>query len=109
MVEIVPIPFYPNKPTGTLLAAVKKAKQQIDTTTLIAPARAVPGSPMKIIAIEETPHWVCDHVIVPKGDHVKLKTAIEWALGLNENPEGVTVLTRLQETFGPDVKEITNV
>jgi len=106
LAEITPIPFYPNKPTGTLLAAVKKAKQQIDTTKLIAPMRAVPGSPVKVIAIEETPTWVCDHVVVPKGDHVKLKLAIEWALGLNENPEGVTVLTRLQEVFGPDVHEI---
>lgn len=106
MAEVRPLAFYPDKPTGSFLSAVKAAKKKINTDILISPVRAVPGSPSRVISTGETPTWMCEHVVISPGSHEELQEAIEWALGIKENPQAVTVLTRLREVFGPDVYEI---
>lgn len=106
MAEIIPVAFYPNKPTGTLLEATKTAKAQIDTDKLIKPVRAVPGSPGRIIAIGETPPFICEHMVVPAGDTNKLREALEWALFLRDADTGDHAITILREVFGEKVKEI---
>jgi len=108
LAEIIQVAFYPTLPAGNFLTAVKEAKSKIDTELLIKPVRAVPGTPARIIAIGETPHWICDHVLIRPGDRESLREAIEWALDLNDSQKVTRVVHQLREVFGPDVQELTN-
>lgn len=108
MAEIIPVAFYPNKPSGSFLEVVKETKASIGTELLIKPVKAVPGTPAKIIAVGETPHWVCDHVFVEAGDRKKLEDALQWALGLKDDTSPMSVVHQLREVFGPEVEELTD-
>ena len=108
MAEILPVAFYPEKPTGSLLSAVKAAKADVKTETLMKPVRAVPGSSARVIAIQDTPSFICEHYVVPPGDTEKLKYALEWALYLRDAEGTDNAVSVLREVFGPDVQELTN-
>lgn len=106
MAEVVQVAFYPDKPHGNFLAAVKEAKSGMDTELLIKPVKAVPGTPARIIAVGETPNWICDHVLIRPGDRESLREALEWALDLKDDAGTVTVLRQLREILGDGVEEI---
>lgn len=106
MTNIVPLPIYPSKPTESDLAILKAAKGMVATTVLIKPVRAVPGSPGRIIALRERPEWLCDYAYIPDPNPHSMKAALEWALGLTEDPRGITVIRTLKEIFGTGVREV---
>lgn len=106
--SIRPLPVYPRKPTGSDLELLKKAKALLNTDILIQPVDAVPGSPGRILALRETPAWLCDHALVQNPTVESLKASLEWILYETEDPRGMTVIKKLTEIFGEGVKEITD-
>jgi len=104
--KLLPLPIYPNKPVGAELEMIKQAKAMISTDILVQPVRAVHGSPGRVIALRERPHWICDYAYIPNPNVNSLKEAIEWALEIKEDPRGVTVLRTLKEIFGEATREL---
>jgi hypothetical protein len=85
---------------------IKQAKAMISTDILVQPVRAVHGSPGRVIALRERPHWICDYAYIPNPNVDSLKEAIEWALNLKEDSRGITVIRTLREIFGEGTTEI---
>lgn len=108
MAQIIPVAFYPNKPQGAFLGAIKEAKSGINTELLIKPVKAVPNTPARVIAVGESPYWICRHVLIRPGDRESLREALEWALELKDSSNNVTVLHQLREVLGPEVEELTD-
>jgi len=106
MTEVLPLPMYPCKPTGDDLRLLKEAKDQVVTTALVKPVKAVPGSPGRIIALREKPTWICEYAYIPTPNAQSMKAALEWALGIKEDARGVTVIRTLREIFGQGVREV---
>lgn len=108
MTSIVPLPVYPSKPTGADLEAIRVAKSMLDTDILVKPVKALPRSPGRVLALREKPNFVCDFAFISDNRPQFLRPALAWVLGLNEEYEGHSVITMLQEIFGESVKEIPN-
>ena len=106
MDNVLPLPIYPAKPTGAQLEMFKQAKAMIKTDILVQPVRAVHGSPGRVIAMGERPHWICDYAYIANPNVDSIKEAMEWALEMKEDPRGVTVLRTLKEIFGEGTTEI---
>jgi hypothetical protein len=106
MTNVVPLPIYPSKPTGDDLAMLKEAKAKVGTDILIQPVRAVHGSPGRVIALREKPHWICDYAFIPNPNPQSMKEALEWALGIKEDGRAITVVRTLREIFGDGVREL---
>lgn len=104
---MIPLPVYPAKPDGELLQMIKDAKSLITTDIKVVPSRAVNGSPGRILAIGEKPDWVCEYAYVKEPNVKSLKEAMEWILGITEDPRGVTLIKVMREIFGPEVKDVT--
>lgn len=102
----MPLPIYPSKPTGEDLAMLKEAKAKVGANILIQPVRAVQGSPGRIIALRERPHWICDYAFIPNPNPQSMKEALEWALGMKEDGRAITVVRTLTEIFGGGVREL---
>ena len=106
MTSVLPLPIYPSKPVGADMEMIKQAKAMISTDILVQPVRAVHGSPGRVIALRERPHWICDYAYIPNPNVDSLKEAIEWALNLKEDSRGITVIRTLREIFGEGTTEI---
>lgn len=105
---VVPLPIYPHKPTGDVLAMLKQAKQNIKLDILLQPVEAVPGSPGRILCIGEKLPWLQDHALIATPSVASFEAALPYVLGYNDDPRGVTVLRQLREAFGGEVNEITD-
>jgi hypothetical protein len=110
MSDILPLAVFPNKPIGNDLELIKQAKALLDTTIKIQVCRAVPGSPGRILALRESPNFLCDHALVRNPTLSSVQAALAYCLGLTEDTRGMTVLKMLKETFGEETTEIaTNI
>jgi hypothetical protein len=105
-VTIIPLPVYPNKPTGGDLELIKQGKASIQTDLLIQPVKAVPGSPGRILALRERPNFICDYAFVQNVTLESVTAALEYCLGLNDDPRATNVVMMLKEVFGEELKEI---
>ena len=103
---MIPLPMYPGLPKSEVMGMIKEAKAQIQTDALVKPVRAVIGSPGRILAIGEKPDWICEYAYVKEPSTQSFKEALEWILGIKEDPRGVTIIRTLREIFGPDVREL---
>jgi len=108
MHDLRPLPVYPRKPQGQDLQLLKEAKALLQTSLLIQPVDAVPGSPGRILALRESPNFLCDHALVRNPTVESVKAALEYCLGLNDDPRATTVLKMLKETFGEETTEIAS-
>jgi hypothetical protein len=106
LTDLLPLPVYPRKPQGNDLQLLKQAKANLKSSILIQPVDAVPGSPGRILALRETPSFLCDHALVRNPTVESVQAALEYCLGLNDDPRGTTVLKMLKETFGEETTEI---
>lgn len=106
MNDPIPLPVYPHKPTGETLELLKRAKKRLNLDVLVIPVDAVPGSPGRILALKESPSWLCDHALVKNPTEESLAAALEWVLTGKEDPRATTVIKKLTEIFGDGVKEI---
>lgn len=105
---VVPLPIYPHKPTGKVLDLIRQAKQKLAVDFQVQPVDAVPGSPGRVLALQETPNFLCDHALVQNLTVESLTAALAYVLELNDDPRGVTVRRMLTEIFGGEVREVTN-
>ena len=103
---MIPLPIYPGLPSSEVMGMIKEAKAQVGTNTLVKPVRAVKGSPGRILAIGEKPDWICEYAYIKEPSTQSFKEALEWILGIREDPRGVTIIRTLREIFGPDVQEL---
>lgn len=106
MPDLMPLAVYPRKPQGQDLQLLKEAKANLQTSLLIQPVDAVPGSPGRILALRESPNFLCDHALVRNPTVESVQAALAYCLGLNDDPRATTVLKMLKETFGQEVTEI---
>jgi hypothetical protein len=106
MTDVIPLPVYPWKPTGKDLEMLRQAKQNLKSSLLISPEQAVPGSPGRILALRESPNFLCDHALVRNPTVESVQAALAYCLGLNDDPRATTVVKMLRETFGDGVVEI---
>ena len=104
---MIPLPMYPGLPKSEVMGMIKEAKAQIQTDALVKPVRAVAGSPGRILAIGEKPDWICEYAYVKEPSTQSFKEALEWILGIKEDPRGVTIIRTLTEIFGPGVREVS--
>lgn len=82
--HLLPI-LWSNPPTDADWAALSAARSTAGHTEQIRPARAVHGSPGRILALGTHPDWVCEYAMVEDlTDSVSLALALGWCLGLNE-------------------------
>jgi hypothetical protein len=110
MSDLIPLPVYPRKPIGQDLQLLKEAKALLNISLLIQPVDAVPGSPGRILALRESPNFLCDHALVRNPTLSSVQAALAYCLGLTEDTRGMTVLKMLKETFGEETTEIaTNI
>jgi hypothetical protein len=103
---MIPLPIYPGLPRSEVMGMIKDAKSQIGTDALVKPVRAVIGSPGRILAIGEKPDWICEYAYIKEPSTQSFKEALEWILGIKEDPRGITVIRTLREIFGKDVQEL---
>lgn len=106
MSDVIPIAIWPNKPVGKDLEMLKEAKASIKTDIKMIPVDAVPGSPGRILALRESPPFLCDHALVRNPSIESLTAALSYCLGLNDDPRATTVLKVLKEVFGEGTREI---
>lgn len=106
MSNLLPLPVYPRKPHGQDLQLLKEAKALLNTNLLIQPVDAVPGSPGRILALRESPNFLCDHALVRNPTLSSVQAALAYCLGLTEDTRATTVLKMLKETFGEETTEI---
>ena len=106
MPDVTPLPVWPQKPQEPILAMLKQAKAQLQTSILISPERAVPGSPGRVLAIGSKPNFLCDYAYVANPTVESLTQALAWCLHLKEDVRGVTIARMLSEIMGGEVKEI---
>lgn len=106
MSDVTPLPMWPQKPQEPLLSLLKQAKQQLNTSLLISPVKAVPGSPGRVLAIGSKPDFICEYAYVANPTVESLTAALAWCLGLKEDVRGITMGKMLSEYFGEGVKEI---
>lgn len=86
-----------------LLGEAKRASGYSDP---VKPARAVQGSPGRVLAIGVKPTWLCEHAYVPSITHPGLRVAMKWALGEEYDARATTYEMQLSEWMGCDVKQI---
>jgi hypothetical protein len=108
MPDLRPLPVYPRKPTASDLEMLKQAKANLNTSLLIQPVDAVPGSPGRVLALRESPNFLCDHALVRNPTVSSVQAALAYCLGLTEDTRGTTVLKMLKETFGEETTEIAS-
>lgn len=106
MPDVIPLPVWPQKPEGQTLEMLKQAKQQLQTSLLISPERAAPGSPGRVLAIGSKPNFICEYAYVANPTVESLTQALAWCLQLKEDVRGVTIARMLSEIMGGEVKEI---
>ena len=106
MSDIIPLPVWPRKPTGSDLQIIKEAKTKLSYPQLIQPVDAVPGSPGIILALRERPNFICDHAFVQNVTLESVTAALKHCLGLANDSRGTTVTMMLKEIFGEELKEI---
>jgi len=106
MADVFPLPVWPRKPTGSDLQIIKEAKTKLNTSVLIQPVDAVPGSPGIILALRERPNFICDHAFVQNVTLESVVSALKHCLGLTYDSRGTTVTMMLKEVFGEELKDI---
>lgn len=106
MSDVTPLPMWPQKPQEPVLGMLKQAKASLNTSLLISPVKAVPGSPGRVLAVGSKPEFICDYAYVAVPSVESLTAALSWCLGLVDDPRGVTMGRMLSEYFGEGVKEI---
>lgn len=108
MTDVRPLPVYPRKPVNADLELIKQAKKELNLDILIQPVKAVAGSPGRILALRETPDFICDHALVKNPTVESIKAALTWILLETEDKRGVTARMMLSEILGGEVNEITD-
>lgn len=103
--HLLPI-LWATPPTNTDWEALRDCKAILRYEGGIQPARAVPGSPGRILVVGDIkPDWACDYAPVDQADDFDMVAALGWCLELNEYERVVTVADQLSSWFGCPIME----
>lgn len=70
----------------------------------LMPARAVHGSPGRVLAIGAEPDWLCEYIRVDDThDSAKLEFALKWCLEPEEEISGEDIADKLASWMGVEV------
>ena len=101
--HVLPI-LWSEPPTEYDWQALRGAKEALGYEGAIQPARAVPGSPGRILVIGSTkPDWLCECAHVDTAASVALPEALGWCLGLNDYDEAMREEDLLGRWLGVNV------
>jgi hypothetical protein len=108
MDDLRPLAIYPWPLSAADMEKVKAAKAATGVPFRVLPCPAVPGTPVRILALRELPAFVCDTTPPVDPDNPdSLTNALRWVLDETEPVErGVTVLKYLKAIFGPETREL---
>jgi hypothetical protein len=110
MSRVIPLPVYPNKPTGELLEMFREAKARVarirsdDFMVQLVPVTK--GFTGKIVAIGKRPDFFCEHYYIETPDVEKISYALEWLLYDQKHPNADDGTYVLREVFGQGVVEV---
>ena len=109
MTTLRPLAIYPFPPTDADLSLIKAAKAQLDLPYLVVPVRAVPGGPVRVLALRETPDFLCDYAQVTQLDRPEsMLAALRWVLDDTLDDKRATlIIDQLRAIFGVEVHEIS--
>lgn len=106
--HLLPI-LWSEAPGDSGWAALKAARLSAGHTEMIRPARAVHGSPGRILAIGGIhPDWICDYAMVTDINNSNdLTNALAWCLGIGEYWNTPDEAAQLSRMMGCDVTLIS--
>lgn len=103
MSHLLPI-LWAQEPTSADWAALSAARESLGITELIKPARAVPGSPGRILAVGTMPTWLCPNRQIPDtSDPGVVRDALQWCLEPDEGLSGEDIATTLSTWTGLEI------
>lgn len=103
---LLPLPIFPYPVSKEDMDAIKAAKAAMGVDFKVLPRPAVPGSPGRVLALREKPHWFTPYAPVGHPERAEsMIAALEWVLLNTDDPRGVTDLQWLSELM-PGVREI---
>lgn len=103
--HLLPI-LWATEPTDADWHALRDAKAALNYEGGIQPARAVLGSPGRILVVGDIkPDWACDYAPVESAISHDIVAALGWCLELNEYPRVVTAADLLSSWFGCPIME----
>lgn len=93
------------------LAAIKAAKAQLDVGFLVAPVPAVPGGPVRVLALRSAPDFFCDYALVADPQNGPgLLAALRWVLDTTmEDDRATLAIDWLRSIFGEGVREMVDI
>ncbi len=104
---IRPLALYPYPVAEADGKLIRAAKASLQLDFQVQPSPAVPGGPVRVLALRDRPPWLCDAAIVMDPSKPgALESALQWVLTDRPVEEGYSVLTYLKSIFGPEVKEV---
>lgn len=104
--HLLPI-LWASEPTSDGWTALSRAREALGVTEKIQPARAVPGSPGRVLVVGEVdPDWVCDYAFVRTVSSPDLPLALGWCLGMNDYENVGKPEDQLSKWLGGEVKFI---
>jgi hypothetical protein len=104
---VVPLCIYPlEKLSEADLSPLKKAFESLHLPMRVRPSAALPASPGTILAVGETPNFLCRYIYVASVDSPGLADAIKTVLLNLDDPWIVDELDMLNMISGGGYKEI---
>lgn len=105
--DLIPFPILANPPLNADdWGRIRAAKAALDLPFQVKPVPAVPGSPMRILAIGIKPQWAHEGAYVESTTSPGFAAAVRYVLTGEDDPRGMTIEKWLQGILGPGVKEV---
>jgi hypothetical protein len=99
---LLPI-LWAEPPTADDWHRLGEARKASGYPDLVKPARALQGSPGRILAIGVKPDWLCDYDLVESTEDPRLDEVLSWCLELTQNPWAPDYAELLSDWFGATV------
>lgn len=96
-------------PTAQDWRRLSVARVSLGILEKIEPARALQGSPGRILAIGARPDWLCDFAYVESTEDPGLKDALGWCFEMNDYDRTPSDADQLSAWFGLEVKEVESL
>ena len=105
-----PLAIWPWPAPPEQLEVVRRAYLALKLPFPVQPSPAVPGGPVRVLALGSMPSFICDSALI--GDPLSfesVRNGLAWVLDTTQDIErGYTIVDYLRSLLGDDVKEIEN-
>jgi hypothetical protein len=110
MTSIIPLPVYPNKPTGELLDMFREAKHLVakrnNSDFMVQLVSVTKGFTGKIVAIGKRPDFFAPHYYIETPSVENISYALEWLVFDQKHPSADSGIFVLKEALGQGVIEL---